>query len=349
LVLCAYEDRPSHLIGLKLLVCSLARHMPDVPIDVTCPIADADLRAFLARYPQVTLDEESVPMRGWDVKPTLLLKRLDEGRPEVAWIDTDILLTRDLRPLLPPPGPLVVAEEFGFNPPKEARLRAEGWKLPIGRTLPRLPNSGFVRVTPAHRPLLLGWQRLIASPAYQETRGLPLDRRPFYMLGDQDVLTSLLCSTEFSALPVRFLRINREILQIGSPEGYAPWARLAHLARGTMPALVHAKELKPWQLSAAPDPLRRPAEYYDFVFHDNSPYTWYARQYRDAVGDAPFLRNRSLLGKVSQVISFDRPQIRGFGQSCEATARLYVRWARDQAKRLGRKGVKLARGGSAPR
>jgi len=340
---CAYEDRANHLVGLKLLVCSVARHMPGVAIHVTCPVADDDLRRHLARFPQVTLSEEPTERSGWDVKPTLLLRRLDAGETDVAWIDTDILLTRDLRPVIGPAGALMVAEEFAFNPPKESRLRAAGWQLPPGRSLPHLPNSGFVRVTPAHRALLLAWQGLIASRTYQDSRPLPLERRPFYMLGDQDVLTSLLCSRDFADLPVRFLELNGDILQMGRPSAYSPWARARHLATNRMPALIHAKETKPWQVPRVPRPFANPSAYYDLVFQDNSPYTWFARQYRDEVGKPDFLDDRSLLGRVSRKISGDRPQLRGFVQSTEATARLHLAHGISEVERVVRFGLRQVR------
>ena len=321
MIFCTYEDRATHLIGLKLLVCSVARHMPDLTLHVTCPIADQgdgeSLRTFLARYPRVVLSEQKPTFGGWDVKPSLMLRLLDEGHDDVAWIDSDIVLSCDPRPILGAPGAFQVAEELSFSPRKATRLRAAGWGLPVGRDLPHLPNSGFVRAGPAHRPLLAAWQGLIASAPYQETRHLSLVQRPFYMLGDQDVLTSVLCSEEFQDVPVRFLRVSKEILQIGRPGSYAPLDRIRHFLQGSVPALVHAKELKPWQIADEANPFTQPIEYFQLAYHDNSPYTWYARQYADEVGNPSFLSNRSVFGKISEALTGDQPALRGFVLACE--------------------------------
>jgi hypothetical protein len=298
--------------------------MPDATLVVTCPIADEggkeSLRNFLARYPRVVLSEAKTEFGGWDVKPSLMLRLLDAGHDDVAWIDSDIILSGDARPILGPPGEFQVAEEFALNPRKATRLRTAGWGLPVGRALPHLPNSGFVRASPSHRRVLAAWQRLIARPEYRGTRHLPLGERPFYMLGDQDVLTSVLCSREFQDVPVRFLRVSKEILQIGRPGAYGPVDRIRHLVQGRMPALVHAKEVKPWQVPDEANPLTEPVDYFRLAYHDNSPYSWHARAYGNEVGNPAFLKNRSVFGRLSQLTTGDRPALRGillaFGDRC---------------------------------
>jgi hypothetical protein len=320
MILCTYEDRVSHLVGLKLLICSVARYMPDVALQLTCPIADRGegetLRTFLTRYPQVVLSEDDIGVRGWDVKPSLMLRLLDAGHDDVAWIDSDIVLSGDVRPLIGALSAFQVAEEFSLTPRKDTRLRTAGWGLPPGRDLPHLPNSGFVRAGSAHRSLLAAWQRLIASPAYQNTRHLPLAERPFYMLSDQDVLTSLLCSNEFREVPIHFLRAGKEILQIGRPGAYGPWDRIRHFVQGRVPALVHAKELKPWQVPDHANPFTNPGDYYRLAYHDNSPYSWFARPYRNEVGNPAFLSSRTMFGTISQKLTGDQPALRGFALAC---------------------------------
>jgi hypothetical protein len=321
MILCTYEDRASHLIGLKLLIASVARETPDLALRVSCPVADeggnASLRAFASHYPNVVMDDERPRFDGWDVKPSLMLRLLEAGHGDVAWIDSDIVLSVDPRPTLGPPGDFQVAEEFSLSPRKATRYRVLNWGLPLGRELPHLPNSGFVRATPAHRPLLEAWLNLIASPPYQEARRLPLHKRPYYMLSDQDVLAAVLCSEEFAHVPVRFLRVSKEILQIGRPGAYSPWDRLRHFAQRNLPALVHAKEVKPWQVPDHANPLTDPRAYLRLAYHDNSPYTWCARRYRDQVGNPSFLENRSALGRISEWVTGDQPALRGMVMAWE--------------------------------
>jgi hypothetical protein len=63
MVICVYEDRQSHLIGAKILLSSLRRHMADAPIHFTCPSVDDELRAWLHAHSSATLDESAV-LRG---------------------------------------------------------------------------------------------------------------------------------------------------------------------------------------------------------------------------------------------------------------------------------------------
>jgi hypothetical protein len=123
--------------------------------------------------------------------------------------------------------------------------RTENWGLPMGRVLPTTVNSGIVRATTAHRPLLAAWDRLLAHPLYLQAQAQAWYTRPPHMLGDQDVLTALLGSAHFSDVPLQLLRRGRDIAQCFGPAGFTVGERLASLAHGA-PALIHAMGPKPW-------------------------------------------------------------------------------------------------------
>lgn len=349
-IACAYEDRPSHLLGVKLLVCSLARHAPDLQLQLTCPVADENLRRWLEAYPQVTLDvNRPSEARGWDVKPTLLLRLLDQGHDEVVWLDSDIILTRDFRPFGLSPEVLLLAEDDYWNGPKECALRTLGWGLPLGRKLPRVPNSGVIRVTPAHRSLLVAWQGLMATPEYRRAQQAGFGQRPFYMLGDQDVIASLLGSEEFASVPVEFLLRGRDIIQHCSPPAYAPTDRIANLFRGT-PAFVHIQAEKPWTFTEVPRFWQDPRRYYSFLAVECSPYGHFARKHAAELGELPAcLQIRSWPGRLSDVASLGNPHLRGFSQALFSAAYEYVEWAVRFSGRATRKARALLSSGHADR
>src|SRR5438045_2971520 len=91
MIICTYEDRPTDLVGVQLLVSSLARHLPGASIHVACPTPPPELAAWLRARPGVTLDEtRDERLRGWNVKAGLLTRLLDAGHDDVIWIDSDV-------------------------------------------------------------------------------------------------------------------------------------------------------------------------------------------------------------------------------------------------------------------
>src|SRR4051794_40776203 len=101
MLVCTYEDRPAALVGLKLLLLSLRRHCPDLSAVVCAPPMDQAARSWCARFKNVQLDDDACGRSsGWNVKPSILLSLLEKGHDEVVWLDSDIVLTADFRPLL---------------------------------------------------------------------------------------------------------------------------------------------------------------------------------------------------------------------------------------------------------
>ena len=340
-IICTYEDRPTDLVGLQLLVASLGRHVPGVPIHVACPAPGEALARWLRARPGVTLDESRDDrLRGWNVKAGLLRRLLDAGHDDVLWIDADVIVTGDFRPLIPDATTLVATEELCANGPKENRQRTEGWNLPVGRALPALVNSAFLRVTPAHRPLLDAWIELLRTPAYEQAQRIPFEQRPPHMISDQDVLSALLGARDFAELPVKFIARGREIIHDISG-GYTPVDRVANVFR-PMPPLVHAQGYKPWRYPDAPSPLREPSRWYRFTQVDCSPYPHIARQYRDELAAFPsYLEVRSLPGKLLRAMTFDNMHLHGLAYAAVDGAarrlhrgRLLARRAVGRAKQL---------------
>jgi Nucleotide-diphospho-sugar transferase len=298
MIICAYEDRPSDWVGLKLLVLSVAQQCPGVSIHLFCPTATAEFQDWLQQYPQVHL--RSLPTlkgQGWNVKPDLLLSLLNEGHQDVIWIDSDIIVNRDFRSLLATvtSDTLVVAQEHRWETHNSAEF-TQGWGLPFGRELGGVICSCFLRVTPAHQPLLQAWKQCLAHPQYLQAQ--VTWPRPVHMIGDQDVLTALLGSSQFAGIPIHWLRRGRDIAQCFRECGYTVGERLTNLFG--LPALVHAQGPKPWRNA------------HEETFLELAPYSAVAQRYRSQLDeDTTWITVHSQLGKVYNRLTFGHPSLRG--------------------------------------
>ncbi len=317
MILCSYEDRAGSIAGVELFLLSMAEAVPGVPIDVTCP----NLRDRLAAWAEtvglsgVTLrGSKDWPGSGWNVKPGKLLELLDEGHDEVIWIDTDIVAHRDFRPAIAglSPETLVVGQEFRVEHPEGTRIRTTGWGLSYARYLPYTVNSGFVRATQAHRPLLRRWQELMSRPDYVAAQARPIGDRPPAMLGDQDVLWSLLGSSEFASIPVHYLRCGDEIIQNSGANGYRVIERLRHLVRG-LPPLIHALgREKPWNYREVPDLRSHRRDYLELALLELSPYVAVASRFSRRLSEpAPWLGARTALARTMRLLALNNPSLQG--------------------------------------
>src|SRR5690349_24151039 len=104
MIFTTYEDRPACLVGLKILVRSLARHLPEARIRIWCPLDDPAFAGFLSwletQKNVLPFPRRALPGTGWNVKPAVLLCELDQGADEVIWIDAYIILGGNARSLL---------------------------------------------------------------------------------------------------------------------------------------------------------------------------------------------------------------------------------------------------------
>lgn len=306
MLICLSEDRASHLVGLKLALLSLVRHCPDARLVAHVPGAGEALATwFDARVPTGELVTDPVQDAGWNVKPGLLLHHLGRGEDEVVWFDADVVCHDDWRRLLWGAGPetLVATEETVRGQHLGGAHRTRAWGLPVGRSMPTTVNTGLVRVSAAHEPLLRAWQRMLRDPAYQQAQRDDWQARPIHLLGDQEVLTALLGSQDFADVPVQLLRQGVDIAQCFGPSGYDPADRLRMTLAGEVPPLLHAMGPKPWQQPARASRDARPASVPEAArsardalvrrHHDTSPYTLAAAGLRAGLDEpAPWLPDR---------------------------------------------------------
>jgi hypothetical protein len=284
-LICTHDDRPQAATGIKLLVLSLADHCPDLDVLVSWPHPAGDLAEWLQDRPNVQLRvETSYIGKEWNIKPDLLMHCLDQGYREIIWLDSDVIVARDFRDLFADAGDetLIVAEDFYWAAYvfSGGTARAELWGLRPGRSMPWTVNTGVLRVTPAHRPLLRAWGALLASPPYVQAHQRAWSARPVHLVGDQDVLTALLSSQRFSDIPVRFLRRGKHVIYNFGPSGYTLRERLANL-KGSAPPFAHCSGPKPWDPPRDVSLIRSPRQYYTRVGLELADYTRLARRYRD--------------------------------------------------------------------
>ena len=303
--ICAYEDRAEAMDSLILMAESLCAVDRDISLHLTVPDAPEKVRAWARRWPEVVLSTERPKgVTGWDVKPWLLLKHLDEGVPSVLWLDDDIIVTRPVSKIVRefPPDALIFAEEWGHWTVPVSHL----WDMPPARPVP-LFNNCFIHVTPSHRRLMERWLEMTRDPRYREAQALPYAQRPQQAKHDGWLLIALLESEEFGQMPYECIRSGRHIAQCAGSSSYKPENRLLDLFRG-LPPLIHGLGRKPWE-------VRREQGIQRFLLDfatDVSPYVLAARKVARTMNmSLDWLEPRTQLGALSRGLTGGHPGMTG--------------------------------------
>lgn len=309
---CLCEDRVAEEVGLRLALCSLRSRCPGSPVVVYRTAPRPEFADWVRTLPGMTLIPSAPPgANSWNCKPHALLPLLRGGTPEVVWLDSDVLLTRDCRPLFAGWGDrdLGLCEEHQGSAHPGSELRTRAWGLSVGRTFPRTLNTAVLRVTPAHIPLLERWQELLSDPRYLPWQTRPLVERPVHCWGDQDVLNALVGSAEFADLPVRLLRTGKDVIHCNSFTSFTVGERLGCLVRRP-PPFVHGQGGKPWIL-LRPD-VRSGLSVRERLIQELSPYRTLARRHHAEMGiDCPWMWDGSLLGRAFAWLGLGHFALRG--------------------------------------
>lgn len=315
LTICVAEDRKFCEPALRLLLMSLCRYNTDIAVTVFYPEADRDFFEWVHKLDSERIAVRTTPLPGaygWNVKPHALLQLLNEDNKEVVWIDADIIATKNIVPAFFDlnSNVLLVTEEALWGAPDDTdALRARLWGFPIKRRFSFCLNTAVMRVTQDHTPLLERWKALLESPEYKHTQAQPWNTRPLHMVGDQDVLTALLCCLEFYDIPVKVLRRGSGIIQYFGLYGFSVAERVTCIVRG-MPIFIHSQGVKPWLTgsSAKPDSFRRKVE---AAYMDLSPYILAASALAP-IDTKSWTRPRSALSSALRNIGFGYPPLVGF-------------------------------------
>jgi lipopolysaccharide biosynthesis glycosyltransferase len=332
--ICVAEDREISEPCLKLLLASLSRHCPGMVISLFYPVANQGFSQWLSAYPQVQLQADPLKKGyGWNVKPQAIIQLLDAGFDEVIWIDSDVLVTRDIRPLLHAlDESIFVATEhtpgLDGHDHDGAGLRAQLWQLSVGRILPVALNSGVLRATRRHYALMERWWELLQSNAYQICQQKEWRTRPIHMAGDQDVLTALLTSTEFAQIPLKILRRGKHIVQFDGVWGYTTAERTRNLL-GDGPTFIHSIGGKPWATRWESERPNHLSEYLKMVYLDVSPYTLSSAKFNQDLGcDTSWMRAHYRLSSILRLLAMQHPALTGLPMAVFADIARLIRRVR---------------------
>ena len=265
----------------------------------------------------MSLYEERLPSWGsYNVKPSVLLDGLATGADACLWIDTDILVNRNLEFVAALPPQAIVVTQDPWEYMDGSTHRCTTWGLTGRRSLPGPLNSSVVRVTRDHVVFLEAWRQVLLLEAYVAEQAKPAARRNHHLLSDQDALSALLASEQFATIPVVRLAHSREILQHHGAGAYRLKHRWSNLKQG-MPPLIHAMGVvKPWRMPDRPSFFRSLRDYYERTYLELSPYVHYARQYRSSLDENTcWLDTKTLAARVGSIMAFNRPQLKGVFQA----------------------------------
>ena len=330
---CVAEDRQACEPCLKLLLTSLGLHSPQVPINLFYPIANEEFLRWVSAYRQVRLQTDRLKNGyGWNVKPQAIMRLLDAGFDEVIWIDSDVLVTRDIRLLFHSlDDTAFVATEHTLAPERhdEMGLRAQLWNLSVGRVLSEALSSGVIRVTRKHYRLMERWWELLQSDAYQNSQQEEWSKRPIHMLGDQDVLTALLTSTEFAQIPLTVLRRGKHIIQFDGVWGYTTADRTRNLL-GDGPTFIHSGAGKPWATCWEAERPTNLRDYLKMVYLDVSPYTLSSLRFSGDLGcDTSWMRAHYRLSSMLRLLAMRHPALTGLPMAIPADIARFIKRAHD--------------------
>lgn len=269
-VLC--EDRFIEAPGVKVLLASLHRHAPNVP--VLCYLGQPFIDRYGPSLRRIHPGAQLLPYEGpssWACKPAVLRSALatvgDDVR--VLWVDCDIAVSGPLDSLLAFPSDVIItAEESNPNPNRQVQARQRALGLAEGTPRETTISSAVAGVCRQHEPLLAEWGRLVSTDLFAQQQRLPWNQR--LLPGDQEVWEAVLCSAPHRDKPVHLLRNWREMIQATyTCESERP----AKNRRGDGMFIHATGALKPWRQSR----LRMAQELF--------PYFDAARDYMDLLDE----------------------------------------------------------------
>jgi hypothetical protein len=322
---CLAEDRADLEIGLRLAILSLSKHCPGTPIFVYRPLLVPQFAEWVRQFPQVRwFPHAPEGANSWNCKPQALKPVLADGYGSVIWLDSDMIVTRDCRPLFKnlDDDTLAVAQEPASLPFRGTAIRTRAWKLEVGRALPFTLNSSVLRVTKRHAALLERWIECLADPRYLASQSKSLEERPIHMASDQDILNALIGSADFAETPVHVFRSAVDIIHAGGALGYSWKERLRGLSK-PKPTFLHATAGKPWLwLGGAPYWSQRTFfSWHRRLLQETSPYLFEARRYRSQLAEnTRWMEKRTGMGTLLRLLGFGHFALRGLPLSMVADA-----------------------------
>jgi len=327
--ICLAEDRVSEEAAVRVCIASTRSHNPELPILAFLPNASPALLGWLNTQPLVELRPKLVQRAfGWNVKPHALLAALDSGFDTVWWIDSDVLVRRSLSRTYGGVSTdvLMVTEEARSAAYEDRGLRARGWGFQVSRDFRFTLNSGVIRASQSHRPLLEKWKNLLGAPEYVAAQSLDWRVCPPHLLGDQDILTPLFCGSEFAGVPVRVLRRGPDVVQYYGLACYTLRERLGNAFNGG-PTFIHSQGFKPWRSATADGGIPSWKRAYRRLLSDTSVYSTEAQKLRTAVDDDLVWTNaQSIPGRTLRLLGFGHRVVTGLPLAVVGDIVRMLRW-----------------------
>jgi len=310
------EDRADMEAGLRLAILSVCAHCPDTPICVYRPPHHPQFGEWVRQFPQVQwIPNSPAGANSWNCKPQAIKPLLEAGHRSAVWLDSDMIVTRDCRPLFQnlDDRAFAVTQEPSSLGHQGTALRTRAWRLEARRALPFTLNSSVLRVTKHHHALLERWGQYLADPEYLACQSKPLEERPVHMASDQDVLNALIGAPEFADIPLHIFRSGRDIIHCGGALGYS-WTERLRGCLKPKPTFLHATAGKPWLwLGGAPYWSRR--DYFSWhrrLLQELSPYLAESRRYRSRLDqETGWMDRRTGTGTLLRFLGFGHFALRG--------------------------------------
>ena len=321
---CAFENRKTAFIGAKLLALSLERHCRDYTLFLGVTEEDAPFSEWLARCaPHVVLIHLPVFSKGTSlkhIKPLMMLHLFERGFTDVTWLDTDMLVLRDLEPLLAPLADdelLVAQEEMGHAFQHNATLQAH-YGLRPARPLDSHVNSCIIRATVRHKVMIEKFLACLLDPVFVAQQSKPPSEKLHDFAFEQNILELLLSSSGDGwnpTFPVRFIRKGPGIIQELGVTTYKLRYRLRNGLGLGRPWLVHVPGDKPWASQASTRRTRAA-----------SVYSAFAETYREQAEESLSWANSSgVSSRIARWLSFGQPHWVGWPHCLAGLAWRFIR------------------------
>lgn len=291
-----YEDRLEAFEGLPLLLYSINKESPNSKFLVFTPLEN--LRSKINLDSVFIKKTEDLKERGWNVKPEILLRSLEEY-DRAVWLDTDILVTGDISVFIDKfdKNTFVVGQDFRMNGLVGGELRARAFSLSPVRNLDYAVNSGVIIATKRHLSLLQSWKKVLNDPEYVDMQKKSVSQRNIFKFGDQDALWAVLVSDFAYDIEVEFFRTGiDQILHCGA-NGFHVLDRVKLIFR-EKPKFIHMLgPFKPWSFNSYNNSKIKNKMYFHQVCFELSPYFEFASLYRKDIGNPEWLSRRTRLAR----------------------------------------------------
>jgi hypothetical protein len=259
----------------------------------------------------------------WSVKPRLMLQLFAQGYTDVTWLDADLIVLRDLAPLLEPLDDDTVLMSRELDYPFEYNTPVmEAYGLEPRHPLEGAVNTCLMRMTPRHAPLLHELIKRMDAPFFREQTNLPPARRMIKWHYDQTIMEMLLTCGDATWTPaarVELIPAGSGVIQELGVTRYYLLDRIRNGLSLNRPWLVHCLGMKPWDRDSRARSVRAA-----------SVFSAFAEQYRNEVDEPmPWANASGLSSRIARLLSFRQPHWMGIGHCALGRIRQLITRHRD--------------------